>query len=217
MKFLGIWRSIAIVCQHWTVQDLIWRWDILPMEGFTTQVRGSLQWRQDNSQKSTLRQVHTAIAVIPQFYPPLLEESLKHNPFPPHSHPLALSMYTLNILIIHCCNYPKMSQLMRLWYFYVLPKHFLQMLMCCHPMWLDVWILVGSFVLPYFMCANSEGSGKQRRLWRDCTPEPLQVAYVISTISSWAGSNVIYGVLPCSYMYVCPKTQDHYRKQDLIL
>ena len=40
-------------------------------------------------------------------------------------------------------------------------------------------------LLPYFMCANSEGSGKTAQM----LPEPLLVAYVISTIISWAGSN----------------------------
>ena len=42
-------------------------------------------------------------------------------------------------------------------------------------------------LLPYFMCANSEGSGEL------CIcavlPEPLLLTYAISTIVSWAGSN----------------------------
>ena len=32
---------------------------------------------------------------------------------------------------------------------------------------------------------------EQRRLWRDCSPEPSPVAYVIRTIISWAGSNLL--------------------------
>ena len=42
-------------------------------------------------------------------------------------------------------------------------------------------------LLPFFMWANSEGSGRLR----GCvgSPEPLLVAYVISTIILWAGSN----------------------------
>ena len=45
---------------------------------------------------------------------------------------------------------------------------------------------------PYFMCANKDGSGetaRMRRLIRAGSPEPSLVAYVISTIISWAGSN----------------------------
>ena len=45
-------------------------------------------------------------------------------------------------------------------------------------------------LLPYFMCANSEGSGRLS----GCagSPEPSLVAYVISTIISWAGSLLNY-------------------------
>ena len=41
--------------------------------------------------------------------------------------------------------------------------------------------------LPHFMCANSEGYGKTAQMRG--SPEPSLVAYVISTIISWAGSN----------------------------
>ena len=64
----------------------------------------------------------------------------------------------------------------------VLRKLFLQTHMCSHPVGLYVWYLVGTFI--YFstsMCANREGSG-------DTEPKPSLVAYVISTIISWAGS-----------------------------
>ena len=44
-------------------------------------------------------------------------------------------------------------------------------------------------LLPYFMCANSEGSDGTARMHR--LPEPSLVAYVISTIISWVGSNCI--------------------------
>ena len=50
-------------------------------------------------------------------------------------------------------------------------------------------------LLPYFMRANSEGSGETAQMHRlvrlhGCTglPEPSLVAYVISTIISWTGS-----------------------------
>ena len=46
-------------------------------------------------------------------------------------------------------------------------------------------------LLPYFMCANSEALARLR----GCAglPEPSLVAYVISTIISWAGSKGIGG------------------------
>ena len=42
-------------------------------------------------------------------------------------------------------------------------------------------------LLPYFMCANSEGSGERCAV----SPEPSLLAYAISTIISWAGSNIV--------------------------
>ena len=48
-------------------------------------------------------------------------------------------------------------------------------------------------ILPYFMCANSEGSGETA----GCTgsPKPSLAAYVMSTIISWAGSNCVCKVI----------------------
>ena len=44
-------------------------------------------------------------------------------------------------------------------------------------------------LLPYFICANSEGSGETARMQDAQTrPEPSMVAYVINTIISRAGS-----------------------------
>ena len=65
---------------------------------------------------------------------------------------------------------------------FVLRKLILQTRMRCHPVWLDVWFLVGPFVY----CANSEGSGETSRMRR--LPEPSLFAYAITTIISWAGS-----------------------------
>ena len=63
---------------------------------------------------------------------------------------------------------------------FVLRKLILQTRMRSHPVAIDVWFLVGlCCLLPYIMCANSEASG-----------ETSLVAYLISTIISWAGSNV---------------------------
>ena len=56
---------------------------------------------------------------------------------------------------------------------FVLRKLILQTCMCSYPVGIDVWFLARPFVC--FICANS-------------SPEPLLVAYVISTIISWAGS-----------------------------
>ena len=47
-------------------------------------------------------------------------------------------------------------------------------------------------LLPYVMCANSEGSGRLRGCagsGRAVSPEPSLFAYAISTIISWAGLN----------------------------
>ena len=70
---------------------------------------------------------------------------------------------------------------------FVLCKLVLQTSMRSHPVGLDVWIFGQTLrLLPYFMCANSEGGCAD-------SPEPSLVAYVISTIISWAGSNdVVY-------------------------
>ena len=66
----------------------------------------------------------------------------------------------------------------------ILRKRILQMRMRSHPVGLDVWFGQTVRLLPYFLCANSEGSGETAH------PEPSLVAYVISTIISWTGSNV---------------------------
>ena len=78
---------------------------------------------------------------------------------------------------------------------FILRKLILQTRLRSHPVVLTVWFLVGSFVyFPYVMCANNE------RLWWDCahaqalravSPDPSLVAYVISTIITWAGSHCV--------------------------
>ena len=49
---------------------------------------------------------------------------------------------------------------------FVLRNFILEMRMCRHPVGLDVWFLVGLRPLPYFMWANSEGSGETARMRR---------------------------------------------------
>ena len=71
---------------------------------------------------------------------------------------------------------------------FVLHKLILQTCMHSHPMGLDVWLLVGPLVYFHTSCVRT---AKALVRLRGCTgsPEPSLVAYVISTIISWAGSN----------------------------
>ena len=65
----------------------------------------------------------------------------------------------------------------------------LQTCMLSHPVGLDVWFLVGLFIYFHTSCVRT---AKARVRLRRCagSPEPSLVAYVISTIISWAGSNI---------------------------
>ena len=58
-----------------------------------------------------------------------------------------------------------------------------------HPLGLDVWFLVGPFVYFHTSCVRT---AKAQPSLHKCagSPEPSLVAYVISTIISWAGSVV---------------------------
>ena len=57
-----------------------------------------------------------------------------------------------------------------------------------HPVGLDVWFLVGPFVYFHTSCVRT---AKALTRLRGCagSPKPSLVAYVISSINSWAGSN----------------------------
>ena len=56
---------------------------------------------------------------------------------------------------------------MRLWYFSSSLKLILQTSMCCDPVGLDVLFFGRTFcLLPYFMCANSGGSGETAQMRR---------------------------------------------------
>ena len=78
---------------------------------------------------------------------------------------------------------------------FVLPKLILQMCMRKHPVWLDVWFFVGPFV--YFHTSYVRTAKALARLCGCAgSPEPSLVAYVISTIISWAGS--VYGKITFS-------------------
>ena len=58
-----------------------------------------------------------------------------------------------------------------------------------HPMGLDVWFLVGPFVYFHTLRVRTVKALVRVRGWAG-SPEPLLVAYVVSTIIPWAGSDV---------------------------
>ena len=70
---------------------------------------------------------------------------------------------------------------------FVLRKLMFQTCMGSRPMGLDIWFLVGPFAYFHNSCART---AKALARLRGCagSPEPSPVAYVISTIISWAGS-----------------------------
>ena len=82
--------------------------------------------------------------------------------------------------------------------FIVLRKLILQTRRRSHPMGLDVWFLVGPFA--YFHCSCMRTPKALARL-RGCagSPEPSLVAYVISTLISWAGSFYLHSYPLCQY------------------
>ena len=81
-----------------------------------------------------------------------------------------------------------MSHVTRLWQF-LSSLNSLFKLACTHIRWgLDVWFLVGPFV--YFHTSYVHTAKTMVRLCRCAgSPEPSLVAYVISTLIAWAGSN----------------------------
>ena len=74
---------------------------------------------------------------------------------------------------------------------FLLHKLILQTRMRSHPVGLDVWFLVGPFVYLHTSCV---WIAKALARLRRCSglPEPLLVAYAISTIISWAGSFIMW-------------------------
>ena len=83
-----------------------------------------------------------------------------------------------------CANEPTFEILA----LFVLRKFILQIRMRRHPVRLDVWFLVWPFVYFHSSCVRT---AKALARLRGCagTPKPSLVAYAISTIISWAGSN----------------------------
>ena len=70
---------------------------------------------------------------------------------------------------------------------FVLRNLILQTRMCSHPVGVDVWFFVGHFVYFHTLCVRT---AKALARLRGCagSPVPSLVAYLISTIMSWAGS-----------------------------
>ena len=74
-----------------------------------------------------------------------------------------------------------------IWALFVLRKLILQTRMRSHTVGLDVWFLVGSFIYFHISCVRTAMAlAKLRRCAG--SPEPLLIAYVVSTIISWACS-----------------------------
>ena len=102
---------------------------------------------------------------------------------------------------------------------FVLRKLIFQMHMCSHPVGLDVWFLVGPFIYFHTSCVRT---AKALVRLGGCagSPEPSLVAYVISTIMSWAGSNLL--ICPPSWFrlglsYVKLSCKGHIQMRFLIL
>ena len=97
--------------------------------------------------------------------------------------------------------------------FFVLCKLILQTHMRSHPAGIDVWFLVRPFVYFHTSCVRT---GKALARLRGCpgSSEPSLLAYVISTIISWAGSNLYIGTnssrLIRVYTTVCHFYCSHY-------
>ena len=69
---------------------------------------------------------------------------------------------------------------------FILRKLILQTRMRSHPVVLDVWFLVGPLrSLPYFMCANSEGSGKTARMRRLAWAFAGRLCHKYHNLMSW--------------------------------
>ena len=95
-----------------------------------------------------------------------------------------MTSYSIQQQSIHQINHHEIMAL------FVLRKFILQTRMCRHPVRLDVWFLVGPFVYFHTLCVRTAKALARLRGWTG-SPEPSLVAYAISTIISWAGSNYI--------------------------
>ena len=85
---------------------------------------------------------------------------------------------------------------------FVLRKLILQTHIGSHLVELHVWFLVGPFAYFHTWCVRT---AKALARLQECTgsPEPSLVAYVISTITSWAGSTTSSFVEPGEQFFPC--------------
>ena len=90
------------------------------------------------------------------------------------------------VLVIFCGDEEQMNQLIMV--LFVHHKLILQTHMRSNTMGLDVWFFVGPFVYFHTSCVRT-AKALVRQHGCAGSPEPLVVAYMISTIISWAGSN----------------------------
>ena len=105
-----------------------------------------------------------------------------------------MSKLCLNWFLIHIRN--SQSDISEIWNeptnemlaLFVLRKFIPQICMRSHPAGLGVWFLVWPFVYFHSSCVQT---AKALARLRGCagSPEPSLVAYAVSTITSWAGSN----------------------------
>ena len=90
---------------------------------------------------------------------------------------------------------------------FVLCNLILQTRMRSHPVGLDIWFFVWPSVYFHTSCVRTA-----KALVRLCgcagSPEPSLVAYVISTIISWAGSFTLFQVIPHPVQQSSDTTQD---------
>ena len=77
---------------------------------------------------------------------------------------------------------------------FVLRKFILKTRMRRHPVGLDVWLLVEPFVYFHTLCVRT-AKALARMRWCAGSLEPSLVAYVISTIISWAGTFILSQLL----------------------
>ena len=85
---------------------------------------------------------------------------------------------------------------------FILCKLIFQTCMCNHPVGLDVWFLVRPIIYFHTLCVRTAKALTRLRGWAG-SPLPSLVAYVISTIISWAGS--FWHNMKTKLLYKCQK------------
>ena len=143
----------------------------------------------NNQACSLLHNIHVVSGsfITNDYFPKLIRKILSTNNFSELIHQVSVEKsLSLHLLI---SNGKKMSQVMRLCYFSSPVNSFFKRV-CAAIQWARCLIFVRTLRLLPFLCVRTA-----KALVRLCgcagSPEPSLVAYVISTIISWAGSNHI--------------------------